>query len=457
MGCEDDALSGVLPRLEARAGSKVDTSGRADHLVEFGEVPVGSVASNVFFVRNAGLAKMTLEPLSAAAPFGSELRTSRVVEAGGTSGIAMLFAPTAEGPAETVVTIESDGGSLRVRLVGTGRAPQPTDCSFDFAPRRLDFGVVGALQEKRLELRIVNKGENPCEVKRLTLDTTSDAGFSIEGGAVASHVIGPFDDYTVAVLFRPARFAVSFTGSLKFGMGPPDASQQVPLVAASPEPCPGALPDGSCPVATEQVYVNDSKKLYKWDPVSNVLTALGTFSTANGGMTDVAIDSNGTMLGCDMDKHLYVINPLTAETSRLATMANDANGLTFLPDGRLVASGTGVWSIDRATGAVLETLVPPGRYETSGDIIGLPDGKLYWVVRGGGTDRLVRIDPANGQTTVVGGLSLANLYGIGFADGALYGFGSNSVISVDPATATTSQTRTLRGVWWGATTNPVRW
>ncbi len=455
--CNDEQLSVRAPLLGAREGSKVDVSGRADYLLDFGEVAVGSVSSESFYVTNFGLAALTLDPPVVAAPFGTELKCPRVVPLSESAGVAFLFQPDGIGPAETIVTLTSDGGQLKLRLTGVGREPLPTDCSFDFSPKRLDFGAVGPTQAKRLELRIVNKGENACTLSRLSLSGATDAGFTIVGDGVASQEISAFNDYTVAVEFKATRYAVSFSGTLQFGMGPPMASQQVPLTASSPEPCPGALADGSCPVATEKVYVNDASKLYKWDPAANQLAALGSFGSSVSGMTDIAIDSNGTMIGCDGDKNLYVINPTNAAVRKLATMANDANGLTFLPDGRLVASGAGVWAIDRTNGQVTETIVTAGRFDTSGDIIGLPDGKLYWVVRGTSGDQLVRIDPSSGSTTLVGSLSLARIWGVGYANGSLYGFGSDSVITVDPATAQTSLTRSLSGAWWGATTNPVTW
>lgn len=459
--CGGDKVNGLVPVLAARDGSPVDASGKADYLVDFGEVPVGGQGSRSFYVRNKGRSVMTLQPLTVAAPFTTELTATRGVPAQEELGIVFGFSPTDEGAAQTVVTVASDGGSVTVLLAGKGRKALPTDCLFDVAPLRVDFGAVGAGRTKTADFRIVNKGSNVCTVTHLVLSSGSDPGFSLVGGAVATVDVNPFDDLTVTVQFKPLRFATSFAGAVQFSVGPPATAREVALVASSPEPCPGALADGSCPAAAESTYVNDADTLYTWDPASNLLRPIGSFTVNGrsvGGMTDIAIDHNGTMIGCAMDKKLYVINPTTAACGYLSTMDEAAKGLTFLPDGRLVASGVGVWAIDRTTGHKTATIVPAGRYTTSGDIIGLPDGNLYWAVSGTGNDQLVRIDPAAGTTSLIGTFSASEVYGLAYANGDLYCYtASGKALTVDPATAQSSQTRTLPGTWWGATTNPVTW
>ncbi len=211
-------------------------------------------------------------------------------------------------------------------------------------------------------------------------------------------------------------------------------------------------------VATEEVYINTGSTLYGYDPASHTATEIGIFR--EGGvtitdMTDIAIDGNGYMYGATFTQ-LYSIDPRDARATLVQRLPDSGTGLTFLGDGRLVIAGDAVTLHDLSRGT-RDTLVPAGRYTTSGDIVALPDGYLYWVVTGA-RDTLVRIDPQNGQTIEIGQLTQNSVYGIGYANGVLQGFSSTGrVIDIDPADAHTFSTANVNGVWWGATTNPVRW
>ena len=97
-------------------------------------------------------------------------------------------------------------------------------------------------------------------------------------------------------------------------------------------------------------------------------------------------------------------------------------------------------------------------YETSGDLVGLPDGYLYWTVLGGTNDELVRVDPVTGAAFWVGAVAGSRLFGLGYDDGTLYAFSSDgSILSIDPTTAATTVVSSDTTSWWGATTNPVVW
>ena len=112
-------------------------------------------------------------------------------------------------------------------------------------------------------------------------------------------------------------------------------------------------------------------------------------------------------------------------------------------------------SSDLRTGA-LTPLVARGEYSTSGDIIGLPDGMLYWTVTGG--DALVQVDPADGTTRRRGNIGISGIYGLGYAYGELLGFvSSGRVVVIDESSGDTEDNAPLSGSWWGATTNPVLW
>ena len=211
-------------------------------------------------------------------------------------------------------------------------------------------------------------------------------------------------------------------------------------------------------VATEAVYINTDSTLYSFDPATGVAMRIGDFLEGRepvaGGMTDIAISLDGIMYGGSFDA-LYRINPSTGECTFVATLDDTMTGLTFVSDGRLVGAGEAVSFVDTRTGR-LTTLVPGGEYSTSGDIIGLPDGMLYWTVTGG--DQLVQVDPDSGDTRRRGTIGVSAIYGLGYAYGDLYGFTSaGEIVTIDPTTGRPGSTEALSGRWWGATTNPVLW
>ncbi len=213
-------------------------------------------------------------------------------------------------------------------------------------------------------------------------------------------------------------------------------------------------------VATEAVYLNTSSELYSYDTATSTAVRIAPFTYGGSPLTDVvdiAIDLSGHMFGTTFSA-LYSVNPATAECTYIADVAESLTGLTFVSDGRLVGAGSSVSFVDTTTGA-LTPLFGSGRWSTSGDIIGLPDGKLYWTVYGDGSgDELIQIDPTTGHAVDIGSTGTASIWGLGYAAGAMLGFtDGGKVIDIDPATAMGSHYRTTAGSWWGATTNPVLW
>ncbi|MDP2308253.1 MAG: hypothetical protein Q8P18_19700 [Pseudomonadota bacterium] len=211
-------------------------------------------------------------------------------------------------------------------------------------------------------------------------------------------------------------------------------------------------------VATEAVYINTSSTLFSYDPASGVSTRIGEFEEGSrpidGGMTDIAIDLSGIMYGGSYSA-LYRVNPNTAECTFVANLDDEMTGLTFVSDGRLVGAGSAVSFVDTRTGA-LTPLVREGEYNTSGDIVGLPDGMLYWTVTGG--DSLVQVDPNTGTARRRGTIGVTSIFGLGYAYGELLGFTSaGRVLVMDASNGRPSENDALSGTWWGATTNPVLW
>ncbi len=213
------------------------------------------------------------------------------------------------------------------------------------------------------------------------------------------------------------------------------------------------------PAATEPIYINEGDRLWSWDPEGE-LVEIGAFTDVTA-MTDIAIDPDGALWGCTFDS-LYRIDPLTAQTSFVAALPEALHGLTFVSDGRMVGAGAGVWLVNTSTGRFERTLVEPGTYTTSGDIVGLPDGLLYWTVWAvdrGDPDRLVVVDPDGGMG-IRGETEVDRVFGLGYAYGDLYGFtDAGDWVEINANLGGLTRQGPLPGNtgWWGATTNPVRW
>jgi hypothetical protein len=219
--------------------------------------------------------------------------------------------------------------------------------------------------------------------------------------------------------------------------------------------------DTGVPAATADAYANTASELYSFDSSKRTVKKIGDFENRHGTnctwMTDIAINLAGEMYGI-CDDRIVRIDPTDAgfvKVVDLPSRLSAAVGLTFLPDGKLVVSQDRVETYDLATGTW--TTLVDGGFDTSGDIIGLPDGYLYWTVTGG--DALVRIDPSTGATTEVGSLGVTQVWGLGYADGELFGFESQGkLFTVDPGTGKATYVKDTRASgFYGATTNPVTW
>ena len=214
-------------------------------------------------------------------------------------------------------------------------------------------------------------------------------------------------------------------------------------------------------VAQAPVYANTSGSLYEVDPATGEVYFINDFFTAEGPVDhfeDIAIDLSGHMYG-GTGEYLYLINPSTAEVQPICELPIRTTALTFTDDGRLVVgSEKTILFLDVLT-CETETLIANAFHETSGDIVGLPDGYLYWTVFGTDSDMLVQVDPNTGIEVEIGPVGYSRLFGLGYSDGQLYGFNSEGqVLRMSPQEGQailSAQREDLS--WWGAATNPVAW
>ena len=215
--------------------------------------------------------------------------------------------------------------------------------------------------------------------------------------------------------------------------------------------------------ATAPMYVQSAGKLYSYDPTTNIPQFIANFKL-NGSnfnsVLDIGITPTGLMYGVS-GSALYYINGSNGTMTLIPTAGigsfGNINGLTALSDGRLVISGDGVALYNIAT-KTLSTLVAPGGYQSSGDIIALPDGFLYMSAVAHSSDHLIKINPNTGATQDLGSMGFSNVYGLGYQNNTLYGFTADgTILRVNSATGAGTYLNATGETWYGATTNPVSW
>ena len=215
------------------------------------------------------------------------------------------------------------------------------------------------------------------------------------------------------------------------------------------------------PVANAPVYAHSSDMLFEVEPATGQRTQIGTFSIdgqpIEDSFIDIAIDLDGRMYGATFFG-LFRINPEDASVREICAVDVDMVAMAFSSDGELFVGGADGVQIINVNNCRTTPLAVGGDYETSGDLVGLPDGYLYWTVRGD-RDGLVRVDPLTGQTSWIGSTGFSRIFGLGYDDGVLYGFNDyGETIAISPSNASANILITDRSIsWYGATTNPVQW
>ncbi len=215
------------------------------------------------------------------------------------------------------------------------------------------------------------------------------------------------------------------------------------------------------PIAEAPVYANTAGRLYEVVPETGEAVTVGDFRDDSGkidGFVDIAIDLEGRMFGGTFDA-IYTIDPTTAEVSHLCDTDVELYAMTFTDAGELIGGGPeNLTIIDVDADCSSTELISDPIFETSGDLVGLPDGFLYWTVIGEESDVLVRLDPETGLFAPVGSLGYSQLFGLGYDQGELFGFSaSGEIVAISPESAESSLRSIGSRSWWGAPTNPVIW
>jgi hypothetical protein len=224
------------------------------------------------------------------------------------------------------------------------------------------------------------------------------------------------------------------------------------------------------------VYAHSADTLYRVDPDTLTVTAVGPFLWPNGSdqMTDIAIDHTGYMVGISFTD-VYAVDPVTAACTYLAPLDTLFNGLSFVPAEQFEPTGNEVlmgaaldgslYLLDPVTGASTPVGNYGGGWGSSGDLVSVVGlGTLATLTDdplgiGGATDQLAWVDPMTGTATIIGNTGFTDIWGLGYWEDRAFGFttaGQFVTLNVDTGAATVVDSSGVE--WWGAavtTTAPV--
>ena len=226
--------------------------------------------------------------------------------------------------------------------------------------------------------------------------------------------------------------------------------------------------DGDADVVPENaaVFAHTAVALFRVDPDTLAISSVGPFSgdAAGDSMTDIAIDSNGEMIGISYSR-VYRIDSESAVTTRVGTgtLPQTFNGLSFVPhDLAFGSAGPDVlvgsrntdgviFQIDPATGAATQ-IGDMGPYRSSGDIVAVRGFGIVATVNGGAGDLLVRLAPGTFAATPIGsGTGFGGLWGVGYWRDRIFGFSSSGdFVGIDTATGAGTLISNAGQGWWGA-------
>lgn len=213
-----------------------------------------------------------------------------------------------------------------------------------------------------------------------------------------------------------------------------NATKPFDPVDSGPDSAPIFDQDGGTVGPPAEVYGQTPAALWRVNPVTHGVEKVGTFQGCVY-VNDVALDHLSNLYGVTATE-LWSIDTSSARCTKIASGAFP-NSLSFVPAGTLDSAealvgyeGGDYVRIDVQTGKKSVVGQLGGGYTSSGDIVSVIGGKTYLTVKGNGcNDCLAEVDPKTGAlVTNLGTLGHADVFGLAFWGGKLYGFASDSTI-----------------------------
>jgi hypothetical protein len=200
--------------------------------------------------------------------------------------------------------------------------------------------------------------------------------------------------------------------------------------------------DTGPPPTVAVVYPHSPSTLYTLNPKTDAISIVAPF---NGDCSSSADCDDVIDLALDKDSNAYItsfnafykLDLTTAATTLIAT-GSYPNSLSFVPAGTLDPTaealvgyfGSTYVRIDTTTGKVTDVGALSGGYSSSGDIVSVIGGGTYLTVVGNDCgDCLLQVDPTTGDIIQnYGSVNHAEVYGIAYWAGTVYGFDNAGVM-----------------------------
>ena len=168
--------------------------------VPFGNVNVGSSATQSVTVSNPGTSTLTISQITASGAYFSDsgLTAPVTVNAGSSTTLSVKFAPTTAGAASGSITLTSNASSSpnTLSLTGTGTAPQ-----ISLSPSPVAFGTVTDGSSSAKTVTITNAGSATLTITNAAISGT---GFTMSGLTNPLNVAAGGGTSTFSVTFTPS-------------------------------------------------------------------------------------------------------------------------------------------------------------------------------------------------------------------------------------------------------------
>lgn len=205
------------------------------------------------------------------------------------------------------------------------------------------------------------------------------------------------------------------------------------------------------------VFVHSSLILYKINPFTYELEEV----TSVPGLYDFDTDNNGNLYGISSTS-LYQYNNNTLSWNFIGSLNHTGgilNGFALSNNGYGYATaGSHLYRVNLSTGQTTFVGSMGSEFSSSGDCVTDKDDNLYMTSGTTGLDTLVKINGDTAETYAVGETGFANIWGLTFAWGTLYGFTSTGeLLEINSVTGEAVLLHTFEGLsFYGAASSEER-
>ncbi len=194
----------------------------------------------------------------------------------------------------------------------------------------------------------------------------------------------------------------------------------------------GAPETSGQPGEIAEVFGHSADTLYRLDPETKEVEAVGALTDCTASIIDIALDADSNMFGAAYGS-LWSIDRSSGQCTRIAS-GDYPTSLSFVPAGTVDADDEALVGfvddeyirIDTETGAVTTLGALTDGLRSSGDMVSVDGGSWLTVTDNGACsdfDCIVEIDPFDGSVIQhYGALPYAQVFGLAFWAGRAYGF-----------------------------------